>query len=430
MEAASSESSAIRCRERPRDPRSRVSSSRESLFPGEIRPRHAPLVAEVRRPVASDCSSVIYFGGCCFLEGIKERWRESARRHGPGPQTRGGDGDLSRTRSRGVARAGERAGRASRRFDRSPATRPPSCRPARRIRRKKKPQQRRSPRQPRPRGRRTRRRRSRREGRAPRRRPPPWAPSSSAYSRPTRSPSSARSRTRSAPPPGRPFPPAAIPTLGVYAFLFFGRPASDFGQPPPAGACGGMRARGRNAPGRVSSTGDSARRAKPRAAGPAPSHRARVPPPASRREEKAQRPLFPRFSARANNASSHERFTQTLTESIPPPIVFPRPQLRAMASDVFHPSFPGGRSGSLRDRVGGSFGAQPSSSSAFAGHSCDLREKPGAGDGFPSTEYLQLEGVISSKGVLGGCRGGCRRIDVHGQVVQGSQERAPERVRG
>ena len=167
MEAASSESSAIRCRERPRDPRSRVSSSRESLFPGEIRPRHAPLVAEVRRPVASDCSSVIYFGGCCFLEGIKERWRESARRHCPGPQTRGGDGDLSRTRSRGVARAGERAGRASRRFDRSPATRPPSCRPARRIRRKKKPQQRRSPRQPRPRGRRTRRRRSRREGRAP-----------------------------------------------------------------------------------------------------------------------------------------------------------------------------------------------------------------------------------------------------------------------
>ena len=168
MEAASSESSAIRRRERPRDPRSRVSSSRESLFPGEIRPRHAPLVAEVRRPVASDCSSVIYFGGCCFLEGIKERWRESARRHCPGPQTRGGDGDLSRTRSRGVARAGERAGRASRRFDRSPATRPPSCRPARRIRRKKKPQQRRSPRQPRPRGRRTRRRRSRREGRAPR----------------------------------------------------------------------------------------------------------------------------------------------------------------------------------------------------------------------------------------------------------------------
>lgn len=103
-----------------------------------------------------------------FPRGIKERWRESARRHCPGPQTRGGDGDLSRTRSRGVARAGERAGRASRRFDRSPATRPPSCRPARRIRRKKKPQQRRSPRQPRPRGRRTRRRRSRREGRAPR----------------------------------------------------------------------------------------------------------------------------------------------------------------------------------------------------------------------------------------------------------------------
>jgi len=78
-----------------------------------------------------------------------------------------------------------------------------------------------------------------------------------------------------------------------------------------------------------------------------------------------------------------------------------------MASDVFHPSFPGGRSGSLRERLpGGSFGAQLSSSSAFAGHSCDLREKPGAGDGFPSTEYLQLEGVISSKGAEGGAEGG------------------------
>ena len=75
-----------------------------------------------------------------------------------------------------------------------------------------------------------------------------------------------------------------------------------------------------------------------------------------------------------------------------------------MASDVFHPSFPGGRSGSLRDRVGGSFGAQ--SSSLHAGHSCDVREKPGAGDGFPSTEYLQLEGVISSKGAEGGAKGG------------------------
>ena len=61
MEAASSESSAIRRRERPRDPRSRVSSSRASLFPGEIRPPHAPLVAGVHRPVASDSSSVIYF---------------------------------------------------------------------------------------------------------------------------------------------------------------------------------------------------------------------------------------------------------------------------------------------------------------------------------------------------------------------------------
>ena len=75
-----------------------------------------------------------------------------------------------------------------------------------------------------------------------------------------------------------------------------------------------------------------------------------------------------------------------------------------MASDVFHPSFPGGRSGSLRDRVGGSFGAQ--SSSLHAGHSCDVREKPGAGDGFPSTEYLRLEGVISSKGAEGGAEGG------------------------
>ncbi len=45
-------------------------------------------------------------------------------------------------------------------------------------------------------------------------------------------------------------------------------------------------------------------------------------------------------------------------------------------------------------------------SSLRAGHSCDLREKPGAGDGFPSTEYLQLEGVISSKGAEGGADGG------------------------
>ena len=74
-----------------------------------------------------------------------------------------------------------------------------------------------------------------------------------------------------------------------------------------------------------------------------------------------------------------------------------------MASDVFHPSFPGGRSGSLRDRVGGSFGAQ--SSSLHTGHSCDLREKLSAGDGFPPTEYLQLEGVISSKGAEGGAEG-------------------------
>ena len=35
-----------------------------------------------------------------------------------------------------------------------------------------------------------------------------------------------------------------------------------------------------------------------------------------------------------------------------------------------------------------------------------MREKPGAGDGFPSTEYLQLEGVISSKGAEGGAEGG------------------------
>ena len=41
-----------------------------------------------------------------------------------------------------------------------------------------------------------------------------------------------------------------------------------------------------------------------------------------------------------------------------------------------------------------------------AGHSCDVREKPGAGDGFPSTEYLRLEGVISSKGAEGGAEGG------------------------
>ena len=35
-----------------------------------------------------------------------------------------------------------------------------------------------------------------------------------------------------------------------------------------------------------------------------------------------------------------------------------------------------------------------------------MREKPGAGDGFPSTEYLQLEGVISSKGAEGVAEGG------------------------
>ena len=35
-----------------------------------------------------------------------------------------------------------------------------------------------------------------------------------------------------------------------------------------------------------------------------------------------------------------------------------------------------------------------------------MREKPGAGDGFPSTEYLRLEGVISSKGAEGVAEGG------------------------
>ena len=35
-----------------------------------------------------------------------------------------------------------------------------------------------------------------------------------------------------------------------------------------------------------------------------------------------------------------------------------------------------------------------------------MREKPGAGDGFPSTEYLQLEGVISSKGASSGAAEG------------------------
>ena len=167
LEATSSESSAIRRRERPRDPRSRVSSSRASLFPGEIRPPRAPLVAGVHRPVASAASSVIYFGGCCFLE---EKRRGGVSQRADTRDARGGDddGDLSRTRSRGVARAGERAGRASRRFDRSPATRPPPCRPAPHIRRTE-PQQRRSPRQPRPSGgRRARRRRRRREARAPR----------------------------------------------------------------------------------------------------------------------------------------------------------------------------------------------------------------------------------------------------------------------
>lgn len=79
MEAASSELSAIRRRERPRDPRSRVSSSRESLFPGEIRSRHAPLVAEVRRPVASDSSSVTLFWRVLFPRGIKPD--SAARRH-------------------------------------------------------------------------------------------------------------------------------------------------------------------------------------------------------------------------------------------------------------------------------------------------------------------------------------------------------------
>jgi hypothetical protein len=57
---------------------------------------------------------------------------------------------------------------------------------------------------------------------------------------------------------------------------------------------------------------------------------------------------------------------------------------------VLHPSFPGGRSGSLRDTRGvAPFGR---ASPPFAGHSCDLTEK--TGDGFPSTEYLRLEGVL------------------------------------
>ena len=57
---------------------------------------------------------------------------------------------------------------------------------------------------------------------------------------------------------------------------------------------------------------------------------------------------------------------------------------------MLHPSFPGGRSGSLRDTRGvAPFGR---ASPPFAGHSCDLTEK--TGDGFPSTEYLRLEGVL------------------------------------
>lgn len=212
--------------------------SREKFAPGTPRSSRGFIVPSLRTAPRSP-----YFGGCCFLE---EKRRGGVSQRADTRDARGddGDGDLSRTRSRGVARAGERAGRASRRFDRSPATRPPPCRHAPHIRRTK-PQQRRSPRQPRPRGRRrTRRRRRRREARAPR----------GVHRRGLR----ARAHTQDRPgrlraralgpgrlPPARPpLPPAAIPTLGVYAFFLADPPRILASRRPPARAVGCAHAAG------------------------------------------------------------------------------------------------------------------------------------------------------------------------------------------
>ena len=148
-----------------------------------------------------------------------------------------GDARASRpTRACSMARAGERAARASRRPDRSPETRAPRCRHAGCARRRQdSSSQRRSPRALRLRGRRARRRRGSRSPRAPR----------GVHRHGLR----ARAHTQDGPRrlrpralrPGRlrplPPPPAAIPTHSR-SLRFFGRPISDSPSPPPLRSVG------------------------------------------------------------------------------------------------------------------------------------------------------------------------------------------------
>ena len=383
-----------------RDPGSRRAARRFS--PGEIRPRRAPLVAGVHRPVASAASSVIYFGGCCFLE---EKRRGGVSQRADTRDARGGDDDGDSSRTGRAAWRGPVNARGALRGD--------STGRPRRAPRPAGP--------PRTSGERSRSRGARLVNRARAEDDGRDAAAAAARLAPLEASTAAgselerilktdpvafeRALSDQVGSPPRPPPPSCRNPYSRSLRFFTGRPASDFGQPPTAGAGGGMRARARrNAPGMVTSAGVSARRAKARAAGPAPSHRSRVPPSHPVAKKKRNDHFFLAFPARANNASSHEPFTQMLRGNDPP--LPSRFLVRSFAR--WHPTCSTRRS-PADDRA-------PSATASAArsgpsrrpciGAQLRRREKPSAGTASRLTEYLRLEGVISSKGAEGGAEGG------------------------